>query len=225
MDWPNFVRGIYYSLLPRQYWGAWRPASTVDFVYSAACSGFLELLGFSYLWVIEYLHFLAIRTHQMAAASGANASTQIYFFLIVTVEYVFHPLPLLAMCLAGEGVVRAWAAYFTEEILPSFPAKLFLLFQTWSQSRAQKRAIGPPLADLFERLRGQDADLCISSQGPKDGWRPSITVMVEEEFYEVVRIETGQAPRANVYLLRKLSQAAVIRGVYRYDPPPEEPGE
>jgi hypothetical protein len=142
VDWRNFFEGIFYSLLPKEYWRSWRPSSTVDFARSAITSGLIECGGFLYLLVYGYFHFLAVRTHQLQAVEGANEGTQLYFFSVLTVEYAFHPLSLLALCLSGEGALRSWAAFFTDEIVPSLPIKLAALTQAWLKMRRMEKSIG-----------------------------------------------------------------------------------
>lgn len=219
MDWPNFLRGIFCSFLPKQFWGSWRPSSTVDFTRSAFVSGLFESAICASLLIQGYVHFLVIRTHQMQAAAQANEGTQLYFLVMLTIEYMFHPLSLIAVYLVGEGMLRSWAAFFTDEVIPSLPIKLFGLVQDRRKALKQKAALGPPLPDLLERVQGQGCDLKIASHIPKDGWRASITVGIEGEFYEITRTETGDGDRRFVYLLRRLRPGSVIRGLYRYDPP------
>ena len=222
MDWRNFFRGIFFSLLPKDYWRSWRPSSTVDFARSAVASGLLECVGFLSLLVQGYFHFLAVRTQQLQAVDGANAGTQLYWLALLTFEYAFHPLSLLAICLAGEGALRSWAAFFTNEIIPSFPIKLAALAQDRLKARRMEKSMGPDIPDLFERPLGVDYDIRISAQRPKEGWRVPITVAVADEFHEVVRVETNTGPRPFTYLLRKLPAGRVIRGIYRYDPPVDQ---
>lgn len=182
MDWPNFLRGIFCSFLPKQFWGSWRPSSTVDFTRSAFVSGLFESAICASLLIQGYVHFLVIRTHQMQAAAQANEGTQLYFLVMLTIEYMFHPLSLIAVYLVGEGILRSWAAFFTDEVIPSLPIKLFGLVQDRRKALKQKAALGPPLPDLLERVQGQGCDLKIASHIPKDGWRASITVGIEGEF-------------------------------------------
>jgi hypothetical protein len=219
VNWLNFLCGIFYSYLPKELWGSWRPSSTVDFEHSALVSGLLERALSLTLLIQGYVHFLVIRTHQMQSVAQANEGTELYFMWILSVEYLFHPLSLIAIYLVAEGIVRSWAVFFTDEVIPSFPVKLFILIADWRKTQRQKASVGPPLPDLFERVQRQGYELQISSQLPKDGWRASLTVSVDGEFYEIARVETRNSDRRFVYLLRRLPAGSVIRGVYRYDPP------
>ncbi|MGO9086212.1 MAG: hypothetical protein ACLQBK_13380 [Candidatus Sulfotelmatobacter sp.] len=165
------------------------------------------------------MHFIIIRTHQLQAASDANEGTQLYLLVLLSLEYAVHPLSLIGIYLAGEGAFRSWAAFFTDEVLPSLPITVVVFIRDRVTARKQEASIGPDVPDLFERGEGEAFGLRICAQRPKDGWRVSVTVAVEEEFFEIVRVETGAGARPFTYGLRKLPAGAVIRGVYRYDPP------
>lgn len=218
MNWPNLFLGILFSFLPKAWWRSWRPLSTVDLGRAAVLSGLLECAAFTYLLVRGYSHFLVVRTHQLQAAADTNPGTQLYLLLFVSLEYVFHPLSLMCLYLAGEGALRAWAAYFTDEVIPSLPLRLVVFLQDRSQARKLEAERGPEIPDLCERVCG-DVELRISSQRPKEGWRPSIAVAVEGEFHEIVTVETQAGTLPFVYTLRKLPAGRIIRGAYRYDPP------
>jgi hypothetical protein len=219
MDWPNFFRGIFYSLLPKDSWRSWRPSSTVDFARSAMASGFLEFALFVSLLARDYLHFLAIRTQQMEAATEANQTTQLYFFLLISIEYAFHPLSLILLVLSGEGVLRLSAAFLTDEVVPSLPIKLAFFVRDRLETRRKSKLLGPEVPDLLEQLPGKDGGLRICAQQPKEGWRASISVAVDGEFYQITQVETGTGQRPFTYRLRKLPAGTVIRGMYRYDRP------
>jgi hypothetical protein len=175
-----------------------------------------------FLVAIAFWHFLILRAHQLRPAAEANAGTQLYLLAILSVEYVFHPFSLIGLCFAGEGAVRAWAAYFTDEILPSVPIRLAAHLQRRREEKKRRAALGPALPDLVEHIGDADAELRISCQTPKEGWRPSITVAVEDEFYEVATVENNSGLRPIAYVLRKLPPGHVMRGMYRYDPPAQQ---
>ena len=219
MNWPNFFRGIFYSFLPKAYWRAWRPSSTVDFVRSALISGLLECAISLCLLILGYLHFLAASTHQLQAASNANEGTQLYFLVLLSFEYIFHPLALTTLFLTAEGALRSWSAFFTDEVIPSLPIRLVVLIQEHRKAKRRSEQVGPDIPDLFERLAGEPVDLRVSARKPKNGWRVSIAIAVDEEFYEIVKVETVASARPFVYSLRKLPADAIIRGLCRYDPP------
>jgi hypothetical protein len=219
MDVLNFVYGIFYSFLPKPYWRRWRPSSTVDLVRSAILSGLMEFGVCLYLLVLGFCHFLLIRAQQLQGAADANAGTQMYFTALLAVEYVFHPLSMLGIVLAGEGALRMWAAYFTDEVVPSFLPRLFLLIEERRAAQKKEASFGPDIPDVFENIPGEASELRIYSQRPKDGWRPAITVAVQGELYEIASANNTAGARPFVYILHKLQPGSVIRGNYRYDPP------
>ena len=155
----------------------------------------------------------------MQAAAQANEGTQLYFLVMLNIAYMFHPFSLIAFYLVGEGILRSWAAFFTDEVIPSFPIKILVLMHDRRKSQRQRASLGPSVSDLLERVQGQEYELRISSQSPKDGWRVSVTVSIDGEFHEVVRADTHDGDRPFVYLLRRLPSGSVIRGAYRYAAP------
>ena len=112
-----------------------------------------------------------------------------------------------------------WAAYFTDEVIPSFLPRLILLIQERRTARKKEAALGPDIPDVFEGIPGEGTELRIYSRRPKEGWRASITVAVQGEFYEIERVENITGARSFLYILHRLKPGSVIRGSYRYDPP------
>ena len=218
MDWPDFFRGIFYSFLPRVYWRGWRPSSTVDFVRSAVLSGLLECSVCLYFLIVGFWHFLASRAQQLQPVD-ISEGTRLYLLGILSLEYLFHPWTLIGIVFAGEGALRASAAFFTDEVIPSLPIRLIAFAQGRLEARRKAASGGPDIPDLFERVPAETCDVRISAQRSKDGWRSSVTVAVEGEFYEIAQVVTGAGLRPFVYLLRKIPAGAVMRGMYRYDPP------
>jgi len=185
-------------------------------------SGALECAVSFLLLILGYIHFIVIRTHQMQAAAEANEGTQLYFLVVLTIQYALHPGSLSGLYLGGEGAFRGWAAFLTDEVIPSLPLKLVVYIQDWLRERREAAAAGPDIPDLFERVSGESGEIRITTQKPKDGWRASLTVVVEGEFYGIARVESATGSRALVYVLRRLPAGSVMRGMYRYDPPAQE---
>lgn len=210
--------GVYYSLLPRPFWGKWKPSSTVTFVHSAMLSGLAELFVCGAVLIRGGIHFLIARSHQLTPLGQANEGTQLYFGGILLLEYVFQPLSILLLCGMAEGAIRWFAAWSTEEILPSMPLKLAWLIREWHGKREQERRLGPIVPDVMERADGGEYAIRISACRPKEGWREFITVAVDGELYELIKVRPGMPPHRFEYLLRKFPVGKVIRGIYRYEP-------
>ncbi|MCI0354344.1 MAG: hypothetical protein L0099_04780, partial [Acidobacteria bacterium] len=126
---------------------------------------------------------------------------------------------LVVAYLMVEGMVRAGAAFITDEILPSLPLWLAARIQQRAQAKAAEATLGFRLPDVVEPVTGLPYDLRILSCRPKEKWKDKLlTIAYEEQFYEVLREERGPRPRQFIYLLRKAPESKVIRGVHQYHP-------
>lgn len=214
----NFLAGILYSVLPRAWWHDWEPESTVYFRWATMASGLLQFLLFLLATQALYFRFLADRAALYGPASGMRGGG-IIALIFITAEYLFYPHHLFVAYLMVEGALRAGAAFIADDILPSLP--LWLAARLYGRAQAKKRegAMGRRVVDLVEAGDGKDFDLRIASCRPKEKWKDRLlTVVHEEQFYEVVREQPGRPPRPFVYLLRKAPESKIIRGVHHYRP-------
>ena len=211
----NFLRGIVYSLFPKELRRSWQPLSNAELIRPAAVAGLLEMIGFLAWSVHRYAQFLVLRAHQLHPLAAANEGTQLYMSGVLTVEYVFQPLSLVLIYFAVEGAARFGAAFLTDEVLPSLPCKLFAVALGWRKKRVQEKSLGPMVPDQCEVW---EDGLRIACSRVKDGWRPSGTIAVAGEFYVIEKQEQAAAPRSIVYLLRKLPAGRIIRGFSSYEP-------
>jgi hypothetical protein len=222
----SFLAGIFLSLLPERYRKWWEPASTADFLRASFVSGLVQGLGCFVLFILRYLIFFQQRVAEMggqvieAGADEALASrgVQMGMGVVSTLEYVFQPLTLLLIYFALEGAVRLAGAAFTGQVLPSLPLHVTVWAQERLEQRRAERALGPPVVDTVERGDRQQYDLRIASCRPKTNWDRLMTVAYEEQFYEVVKEEQGPQPRPHIYLLKKIPEGKVIRGLHHYRP-------
>jgi len=222
----SFLAGILLSLLPERYRRWWEPASTLHFRRAAGVSGLVEGLGCFVVFILRYLAFFQQRVMEMggqvmeAGADEALASrgVQMGMGVISTLEYLMQPLSLLLVYFALEGAVRLAGAAFTEQVLPSLPLHLAAWAQERLAERRAERALGPPVVDTVERGDGRQFDLRIASCRSKPSWDRLMTVAYEDQFYEVIKEEQAARPRPFVYLLKKIPESKVIRGLHRYRP-------
>ncbi|MBI2955871.1 MAG: hypothetical protein HYY26_01030 [Acidobacteria bacterium] len=210
----NFLAGLLMSLLPPAYRGRWEPDSSVSFRYAAVLSGLFQLLLFLAVVANRYLAHLAWRGKEL----GGSGAFGVVGWMWYSVEFILHPHYFLLAYLTVEGAVRAGAAFLTSEILPTLPLWLALRLQRWLGAQRREAALGPRVADTVERGDGRAFDLHIASCRPKTDWDRLLTIAYEEQFYEVVKEETGPPPRRFVYLLRKVPEGKIIRGLYHYRP-------
>ena len=222
----SFLAGILLSLLPERYRRWWEPASTLDFLRASFVSGLVQGLGCFVVFILRYLIFFQQRVMEMGGqVMGAGAeealgvsSVQYGMGIVTTLEYLIQPLTLLLIYFALEGAVRLAGAAFTEQILPSLPLHLTAWAQERLAQRRAERALGPPVVDTVERGDGKEYDLRIASCRSKPSWDRLMTVAYEDQFYEVVKEERAARPRPFVYLLKKIPESKVIRGLHRYRP-------
>ncbi|MBI4466604.1 MAG: hypothetical protein HY656_04145 [Acidobacteria bacterium] len=222
----SFLAGILLSLLPERYRRWWEPASTVHFRGAAFLSGLVQCVGCFLAFLLRYLAFFQRRVVEMGGAvieAGAEEAlagqgVQFGMGIVTTLEYVLQPLTVLLIYFTLEGVVRLAGAAFTEEVLPTLPLHLVAWAQERLEARRAERALGPPVVDTVERGDGKHYDLGIASCRPKPNWDRLMTVAYEDEFYEVIKEERGARPRQFIYLLRKMPEGKVIRGLHHYRP-------
>jgi len=222
----SFLAGILLSLLPERYRRWWEPASTLDFLRASFVSGLVQGLGCFVVFILRYLIFFQQRVMEMGGqVMGAGAeealgvsSVQYGMGIVTTLEYLIQPLTLLLIYFALEGAVRLAGAAFTEQILPSLPLHLTAWAQERLAQRRAERALGPPVVDTVERGDGKEYDLRIASCRSKLNWDRLMTVAYEDQFYEVIKEERAARPRPFVYLLKKIPESKVIRGLHRYRP-------
>jgi len=214
----NFLAGLWMSALPRTWWRGWEPESTRYFRWATMASGLLQFLLFLFAAANLYVRFVG---HRAAVYGGAGSIRGGGFVALafVTLEFLFYPHHLLVGYLMAEGLVRAGAAFITDEVLPSLPLWLVARFQQRASARAAEAALGFRVADTVERVEGMPFELRISSCRPKEKWKDKLlTISYEDEFYEVVREERGPRPRQFIYLLRRAPEHKVIRGLHHYHP-------
>ena len=102
MNWPNFVAGIFFSMLPKAYWRGWNYSSTTDFSRSTLVSGIVESLGSMWFVVARYKAFLLFRGYQLRFLAATNQGTQLYMTGVLTLEYLLQPLTIILAYLRGR---------------------------------------------------------------------------------------------------------------------------
>lgn len=135
--------------------------------------------------------------------------------LIVFLDFLIHPLSLLLLYLAIEGLVRFVGGLITAEIVPNLLVSLYFKTADSLSRSSARRHSPPPVPDIADRLA--DGRIRISSARQKTGWNSSITVGIGGQWFEVESEEQAPPPRAFVYVLRPASPGKVLRGYQEYD--------
>ena len=214
MNWPKFLTGIFFSMLPRAYWSNWNYASTSDFRRSTILSGLIELAVSMWLVVARYKSFVLFRAHQLSFLAGTNEGTQLYMSGVITVEYLLQPLTIALAYCTVEGALRSVAAWTSGETYPVLLIKVIQILQERILRRQEKPTVIP---DKVEQALDSWQGIRIASVLPKEGWRKSSTIAIGDELYEIEAIEQVTGPHKVAYVLRKKPKGAIIRGLYRYE--------
>lgn len=214
MHWNNLIAGVYYSLLPKRWWGRWQIASTSDFSRSAVISGLVEFVFFARLTLLWFARFMIGRS-KLVAGVGMNEGTQLWVLAIFLVDFLIQPLSIVLVYFTVEGFVRGYTAWLHGTVLPTLPFHLIAKWQSRRDRQRNDKALGPLLADIVENL--SVIELRISSSRPKD-WTTSTTVSYRGQMWELTAAEQVAGDRRFVYRLKIRSSNVAIRAIREYEP-------
>jgi hypothetical protein len=192
------------------------PGSQLTVLRCATWGGLAQFLLAALFLLMGLKSHFVLRAQQLGPhLAGSNETGQAIIALIVVLDFLIHPLSLLLLYLASEGLVRFAGGLITGEIVPNLLVSLyFKTADSVSRSSARRRS-PPPVPDIAERLAG--GHIRISSASRKAGWNSSITIGIGGQWFEVDSEEQAPPPRAFVYLLRPASPGKVLRGYQEYD--------
>jgi hypothetical protein len=210
------------SLCPASVRSMWRPFSSSRVLLAAILTGVIQAVLCARWIFTGYLAFLSLRSRQYDhVIKGANGTTQAWLVLVFFLEYViFHPLPLVLMYLAFEGMVRFLGGLCVSEVVPSLPVVLAFRIRSYILEKRTQRALQPLLSvpDSVEVLSGGER-LRIAAALAKTKWNPSLTIGIQGEWYEVEKREEAPPPRSFVYVLRRAPVGKVLRAYEEYELP------
>ena len=198
-----------------------RPYSPSTMVRAAIWLGLAQVFLCSFVLVARYRHFFAARARLWSPQmTGTPEWFQSGTAVLITFEFLLYPISLILLYLAVEGVVRFAAGVITSEAVPTLPVWLGFKLIQLRQRRKQVRRLNSLPPDRFEVL--SDQRLRISSTLPKAGWNGSITISIDDRWYEIESEGVGSAPCRYTYVLRPASPGKILRRLERY--PPSSPG-
>jgi hypothetical protein len=212
----NILRDFLLSFCPDGIRRQRGPGSQLTVLRSATWGGLAQLLLAALLLIMRLKRHFALRAQQLGPhMAGSNETGQAIVALIVFLDFLIHPLSLLLLYFAIEGLVRFIGGLITGEIVPDLLVSLyFKTADSASRSLARRRS-APHVADIADRLA--DGRIRISSASQKTGWNSSITVGIGGQWFEVESEEQAPPPRVFVYVLRPASPGKVLRGYQEYD--------
>ena len=192
------------------------PGSQLTVLRSATWGGLAQFLLAAFVLLMRLKSHFVLRAQQLGPhIAGSNETGQAIIAFIVVLDFLIHPLSLLLLYLAIEGLVRFAGGLITGEIVPNLLVSLyFKTADSVSRSSARRRS-PPPVPDIAEPLAG--GRIKISSASQKAGWNSSVTIGIGGQWFEVESEEQAPPPRAFVYVLRPASPGKVLRGYQEYD--------
>ena len=230
--WTCFI-GPFLSLLPAS-WRAHLPsARAINWRRAAFLSGVLEALASLLALVVWYSYSITHHTQlQLFQAMRAHPEIEVRPQLVGLMGYILVALNVVTWVIAWfgfEGVIRAFGAAFTGEIVGTLPLWLIDQVYRFFRGRSQDRR-RPPLAqdEVAWSKDGQAGVLRVMSCRPKPTWKNRPTIRIRGEFFQVEKSVPGSGPRPYAYQLRPLKPGEIVRGLENYDPqapPPETPKE
>ena len=213
----SILRDFLLSFCPTGTRRRHRPGSQLTVLRSATWGGLAQLLLAALFLIVRLKRHFVLRAQQFGPhMAGSNETGQAIVALIVFLDFLIHPLSLLLLYLAIEGLVRFAGGIITGETVPNLLVSLyFKTANSTSRSLARRRGAAP-VADIADRLA--DGRIRISSASQKTGWNSSITVGIGEQWFEVESEEQAPPPRTFMYVLRPASPGKILRGYQEYDP-------
>lgn len=221
------LRDVLLSFCPAAVRQKIRPYSPLTMVRAAIWLGLAQVALCSFVLVTRYRHFFETRAQLWSSQmKGTPEWFQSGTAVLITFEFLLYPISLLLGYFLMEGLVRFAAGLITSEAIPTLPVWLGFKLIEFEQARKRARRLKLMPADQFELLTEQRVR--IRSALRKAEWNGSVTISIDERWYEIESEERGSAPYVYIYLLRPASPGKILRRLERYElvtPPPRSPDE
>lgn len=212
----SILRDFLLSFCPAGIRRQRRPCSQLTVLRSATWGGLAQFSLAAFILVMRLKSHFVLRAQQLAPhIAGSNETGQAIIAFIVVLDFLIHPVSLLVLYLAIEGLIRFAGGLITGEIVPNLLVSLYFKTADSVSRSSARRWSTPPAADIAERLEG--GRIRISSASQKAGWNSSITVGIGGQWFEVEREEQAPPPHAFAYVLRPAPSGKVLRGYQEYD--------
>jgi hypothetical protein len=133
----------------------------------------------------------------------------------VLLEFLIHPLPFLSFYLAIEGFIRFVAGLTAGQVVPNF--LVFLAFKARNASARfdRKKQNEALLPDTLQNL--PDGRIRISSGRVKSNWNASLTIGLDEQWFELSWMNRAFRHRSMSIALRPAPLGKILRGYEKYD--------
>ena len=216
----NVLRDALLSFCPEAFRREHRPYSSSSLLTAAIVLGLIQLVVCALLLIQRYTHFMIARTQLWATQmNGRPEWIQSGGAAIISLEFFLYPLSFLLLYFCMEGLLRFAAGIAASEVVPSLPVVCaFKIAESVKQRQQTKQELSMP-PDRLEML--PDGRVRIAAARPKSGWNATVTIGLDDGWYEVEREVRASEPRSWVYLLRPSPTGKIFRRVERYERPPE----
>jgi hypothetical protein len=140
--------------------------------------------------------------------------------------WLTRPLTLLVALATVTGMVRLVAFGVTREAVPE--PLVWVGVRLWqrlavapARAAADRQRFGPPRPDRV--LAQADGTLLVLTARPRPEWNELIAIEMRERFYRLAGVEERLEGRFrwHAHVFEELPESAVLRGLVRYEPPPE----
>ncbi|MBS1842397.1 MAG: hypothetical protein JSS69_10060 [Acidobacteria bacterium] len=196
----NFLFSLLLSFLPPYYRQHYERESQAHILRATVATAFAELILACIFYANGFVNYIP------------NAAISPAAFL----EYFFSWQGLMLAFFFFDGAIRLLAAVAGQAIGIT-PLYAIAWIHAWWHRRNLKKSECPLVPDLVERV-DSGPGLRILSCRPRKNWDKWMTVMYEENLYEIVDAKLSTPPRPYVYLLGPMPESKVIRGLHRYHP-------
>jgi hypothetical protein len=220
-SWTAYVFGPFYALLPKR----WRSGARYGVESYLARAAFISGVGEAVLSLVAlgfwYMSSLGLFSNHLAnyiaKSQQGLASNWIFGGSAGLLGFATNPLTWLIIYFCFEGVIRAFAALASDEVVGTLP--LYLLEFLWRKITSKRAASDLPLVPDEITPGGSTCDIQIASCRRREGWRYPFTLRYAGAYFQVVDEKFITAgPRPYIYSLRRLPAGEIARGLQNYDP-------
>src|SRR5262245_29082045 len=134
----NFLRDVLLSYCPATVRRTARPTSTLTLQRSATWSGLAQFLLAGLLFLVRLKAYFVLRAQQIAPyIAGKSDVVQGGAAVIITLEYLIHPVGFFLLYMTMEGLIRFMGGLVADAVVPNLLVYLgFRAADSWSRRRA-----------------------------------------------------------------------------------------
>jgi hypothetical protein len=220
-SWTAYIFAPFYALLPKRWRQGVRNGPETYLARAALMSGVGEAVLALIALGMWYMACVGLFSNHFASfidtAAQALSSAWIFGGAAGLIGFAVSPLTWLIIYFCLEGVIRAFAALASGEVVGILP--LYIAEFLWRKAKRNKRATQLPLVPDEITPGGGTCDIQIASCRPREGWAYPFTLRYAGAYFQVVDMKSiGAGPRPFIYSFRRLPVGAIARGLQNYDP-------